>query len=261
MLAHARSLSIVATALMVCGTAQAQVDEPPPAPIEPLPPTQPATPLNPETQPAPAAPPAYVRPPPEPYPRYRIVPPPELPRFTLAPMAGVQVGGRVDTFIGTLNIDPGGTYGLALDVRILRWSVVQLSYTYQATSLTLEQPFAPDLRLFDLSVHHAQLAYVQELTSGRVRPFVGLGLGAAVFAPHFDGLPNEVQFAFHAQLGVQLQITEAVGIRVLGRLMSTFFQTDSGLFCSVGTGGGGCSLGVFGGVGQFAFLGGPTFSF
>jgi hypothetical protein len=209
MLAHARSLLIVATALMVCGTAHAQADEPARAPIEPLPPpppTQPATPLEPETRPAPAAPPIYARPPPEPYPRYRIVPPPDLPRFTLAPMAGVQVGGRVDTFIGTLDVDPGGTYGMALDVRILRWSVVQLSYTYQATSLTLEQPF-------------------------------------------------------HAQLGLQIQLTESIGIRVLGRLMSTFFQSDSGLFCSVGTGGGGCSLGVFGGVGQIAFLGGPTFSF
>lgn len=262
MLARARSLLIVATALTLCGTARAQGDEPQPAPATPLPPAQPATPINPETAPPPAAaPPVYVRPAPEPYPRYRIVEPPEAPRLTLAPMAGVQLGGRVDTFIGTLDVDAGGTYGLAVDVRVLRSSAVELSYTYQATSLTLEQPFARDLTLFDLSVHHAQVAFVQELYPGRVRPFVGIGLGFAVFAPHIARLPDEVQFAFHAQLGLNVQITEVVGVRALARLISTFFQSDSGLFCSVGTGGGGCSFGVYGGVGQVAFLAGPTVAF
>jgi hypothetical protein len=262
MLARARSLLIVATALTVCGTARAQGDEQQPAPAPPLPPAQPATPINPETPPPPTtAPPVSVRPPPEPYPRYQVVAPPEAPRVTLAPMAGVQVGGRVDTVIGTLNVDPGGTYGLAVDVRVLRSSAAELSYTYQATSLTLEQPFARDLTLFDLSVHHVQLAFVQDLYPGRLRPFVGIGLGLAVFSPHIARLPDEVQFAFHAQLGLNIQITEALGIRVLGRVISTFFQSDSGVFCSVGTGGGGCSLGVFGGVGQLAFLAGPTLAF
>lgn len=56
-------------------------------------------------------------------------------------------------------------------------------------------------------------------TWGRFRPYLGLGAGVAIERPDEDtGVEGEVDFSPSAALGVRLDLTPGVGLRIDGRL-------------------------------------------
>jgi hypothetical protein len=181
------------------------------------------------------------------------------PIFEIAPLGGIQFLGSVDTTGGDLDVGFSSVWGAALAVHVAG-IMPELSYTFQPTSLSFEPFNGPSQKLFSMSVHHILAGVAAEFpVSKTVQPFVGIALGIGIFAPHGGQISDDVRFASAIYGGSEFVITPNIGIRLQARLVSSFFDTGSTVFCTAFAG---CSFGLLSsGVTQLGFMVGPTFKF
>ena len=179
--------------------------------------------------------------------------------FEVAPLGGIQFLGSAGTLAGDFDVGFSSVWGVEVSAHI-PGIVPQLSYTFQPTSLTLSPPFGSDQKLFSMSVHHILAGVATEFPVSRVvRLFIGIAVGMGIFAPHAENVSDEVRFASAIYAGSHFAINDRTGIHLEGRVVSSFFDSGSAVFCSVG---GVCTFGIFDeGVTQLGFMVGPTFRF
>lgn len=170
---------------------------------------------------------------------------------------GSMWGGNIDTIKGKLRTGTGPSYGFALDIPVHPTMALELSYTRQDGSLDLDNRSGVQT-LTDMSVNYWQIGAVRGLLSGKVRPFVTMGLGATYYSPSsssvaFDeGTVDEetynisTQTKFSLMLGVGFKTyfgkTEKIGLRASFKTLPTLYDTSGGLWFGTG----GASVGVSG---------------
>jgi hypothetical protein len=179
-------------------------------------------------------------PPPPPPPSSRVE---HLSRFELGFQFGYLFGSEIDTLEGELGLHGNWAYTGNFDFRLPKgFTLVELSYTYFPTEVSLDAIVGPDLDVTDLSVHYFQIGAHQELPLGLARPFIGFTLGGTYFVPETDLYDDEFRFATALLGGVKLVPSETIGVRFQARLPYTWTGTSSSVFCGFG----GCSYGYIG---------------
>ena len=170
---------------------------------------------------------------------------------------GSMWGGNIDTYKGKLRTGTGPSIGFALDIPVHPTMAVELSYTRQEGSLDWDNRNGIQT-LSDMSVNFWQIGAVRGLMTGKVRPFITMGLGATYFSPSassltFDeGTPDEETFnistqtKFSLMLGVGFKTyfgkSEKIGLRASIKTLPTLYDTSGGLWFGTG----GASVGVSG---------------
>jgi hypothetical protein len=148
--------------------------------------------------------------------------------------------------------DGGPSYGLAVDGRLPLGFLVEFSFTWLPTELTFSPPTGRSWDLSAMDVYYSQIGFQKELTTGQIRPFASLSIGATVFDPHRSS-SNEWRFGSALAGGVKFIPSDHVGIRLQARLLSTFAGTDTLVSCDLV----GCTPGLFqGGILQTEFTAG-----
>ena len=67
-------------------------------------------------------------------------------------------------------------------------------------------------------------------------------LGATHFDPDFPNLDSETYFSASFGAGIRMNATEQLGVRLEGRVYSTFLESDSRIFCGSNFGVGECII-------------------
>lgn len=158
---------------------------------------------------------------------------------------GYHFGSKLNYGPNYLRIDDSDQIGIVLGYEASPGIMVELSYIHMGTELRIrDRTAAPiETRLSDLSADWFQIGASKYFKTGKVRPFAGGGMGLVFFAPSnenrdiFDGrLYNRTKFAFSFKGGVNIMLSEVVGINLQGNLL--FPVEWGGVYISAGTGGG-----------------------
>ena len=185
----------------------------------------------------------------------------------ITPSYGYQFGTRLNYGIGYVKAEPSGQWGIAAGVEVRPGLVAKLSYVSMGTELRVRDLDIENNREVDLSDLQNDwflLGVQRYIKDGKVKPFVGGGLGLAVVSPKNErtlnctgcipqreirpNLNSNTYFAFNIEAGVNVMFSDYVGLNLQGNL---YFPVNYGGFY-VGTGGAGFSTGSTQIIGGFS---------
>lgn len=161
-------------------------------------------------------------------------------RVELTPLYGYQWWGSLTVASGEVDIDDSPVYGAVIDIQAAGAgntnSMVEFMYTRQDTQLDLKSGFGPSERLFDMAVEHYQIGGVGEIvhrtgSDTKVVPFTVGTIGFTRYAPKSSRVDDEYNFSLTFGLGVKIKFNEHLGLRMDGRILSTFIDSGTGFFC------------------------------
>ncbi len=170
-------------------------------------------------------------------------------KVQISPFIGYRVGGGIDVFynndFGSLEIVESESFGLDLTVVLPSDFKVSLAWYAQSTVTDFYGYGVGDYsRLGDTWVNYFIASGIYEKPVGRAKPFGGIGLGLAT--AQLTELDSDVlvRLAASMQAGVQLELSELLGVKFRAALLAPLQFGGGGLFCGIGTGGSGCSVSV-----------------
>jgi hypothetical protein len=153
----------------------------------------------------------------------------------IMPFGGYRFGGDFFELIAGQRVDVDGSpaVGVVVNVPLANGLQVEGLFTQQNAMVSVPAgPFHPSTR-WNATVAHAQVGGLQELMNGRARPFLTGVLGLTRYAAEHD---SEVRFTVGAGGGVKLFPASHVGLRLDGRVYTTFVDADARFIaCAPGT--------------------------
>ena len=144
----------------------------------------------------------------------------------LMPFGGYRFGGDFFELVAghSVDLDISPALGVVVNVPLSDGLQLEALVTRQQASVPVPAAlFEPPARR-GVTVGHAQVGGLQELSAGRVRPFVTGVLGLTRYAGAGE---SEVRFTIGAGGGVKLFPYARVGMRLDGRLFTTFVDADA----------------------------------
>jgi hypothetical protein len=142
-----------------------------------------------------------------------------------APFVGYRFGGDFFELVTGRAVDTDGApaIGLSFDVPLPDGFHLEGLFTHQNAHLVTTNLVGERLE-WNVAVDHWLGGAIQELSAGRVRPFVSGLVGLTRFGVPAD---DEWRFVAGGGGGVKLLPTRHVGIRLDGRLFATFVDVDA----------------------------------
>jgi hypothetical protein len=143
--------------------------------------------------------------------------------YEVSSFYGYRFGGSfVDLYTPQpFDLDGAPATGIAFDVRIYDDDDFQIEglFTHQAADVLLGDVPGRPATLWRVAADHWMAGALQEFDGGRVRPFTTGRAGLTRYAANGD---NEFRFTLSAGGGVKMFPARRIGIRLDGRLFSTF---------------------------------------
>lgn len=163
--------------------------------------------------------------------------------FELTPFAAYRIGGDFEEAETgeEFDLDDSGAFGLILNIRAKPQGQWEILYAQQSTEVDTAGTFIATESI-DLDVQYFQVGGTYLYDGDRVVPFIALTLGVTHFDPQFADLDSENYFSASFGGGIKTNLTERLGLRLEGRVYSTFLENDSRIFCSSSIGGGECLI-------------------
>lgn len=179
----------------------------------------------------------------------------------ITPSYGYQFGSKLGYGSNYIKIEDSDQFGITIGIEADDDVMIEASYFHSGTELSIRDVFysPSEQKLSDLSVDWILVGGAKYFPAGNLRPFLGGALGAVIFSPSNENtsiisrsLENSTKFAFAFKGGVNIMISEQIGINLQGNLM--FPVSWGGVY--IGGGSGGASAGV--GVSSTTIIGGFT---
>ena len=156
----------------------------------------------------------------------------------VAPFAGYRFGGDLFELATNHPLDSDGApvFGGAVSVEMSNGHWFEALVTHQQADVDLPTgPFSPPVRTRAV-VNHFLAGGRQDLGTGRARPFVTGFLGLTHYGADGD---DEVRFTLGGGGGAKFSFGRHLGLRLDGRVFTTFVDLDAGAACA-----GGCIVGL-----------------
>lgn len=141
--------------------------------------------------------------------------------------SGVPVAG------GLLALAPSPAFGASLNLGDWYGARFELGYLLQDTAIQLEPNSGANQLQYNLMVHHFRIGGEFDILRSRVRPFLGISVGAEWLAPESD-LPDELWFEATIEAGVKVRLTKMIGLRAQAAVTSVSMDARSQVFCANG---------------------------
>jgi hypothetical protein len=163
---------------------------------------------------------------------------------------------------GTIN--GGFQWGVGLEFLPSENYGIELVYYRQDTKAPIRYDYGIGVadREVDLGINYIMAGGVRYMNTAndKLQPYGGLLLGAAIFSnknPQGDEEDGYTKFAWGARLGVNIWVSEKVGLKLQTQLLSAVQGFGGGL--SLGTGGAGAGVSTYSTLLQFGLGGGLCF--
>ena len=168
-------------------------------------------------------------------------------KFEITPFTAYRIGGQFDEKggDGQFELNESDAQGIMLNIRANPNGTWELLYARQDTEVDTQALFATD-PILDLDVEYFQFGGTYLFDGENTLPFIALTLGVTHFDPQPPEFGSESYFSASFGGGVQLNATKRIGVRIEGRVFTTFIESDSDIFCSSVGGAGTCLIQVDG---------------
>ena len=155
--------------------------------------------------------------------------------FQMTPLIGYRSGGSFqDEASGTdLDLDSGGSYGLAVTFDHDANTQWELLYSHQDSELQLPQPFSGQ-RQFGLDVDYFSAGGTYLWRNPRAQPFVSAGIGLTHMSPEDARYDSETRLMLQLAAGYRFILGKNVGLRIEARGYGTAVDSDTAFFCGNG---------------------------
>jgi hypothetical protein len=172
-------------------------------------------------------------------------------QIEITPFGGYMFNGRVPFVQGDLKLSDEFDYGVILGIPIRHGVIAEISYTHSESRVNWvpNYYYADDFPAdqFSMNINFFQIGAIKQMEIQQdFFGFAGLTLGAAYYNTTTSGLADLWRFALGPQAGLKYFFSDAVGLRVQGRMLFPIYAGGLGAYCGIGTGGSGCGL-SFGG--------------
>ena len=177
----------------------------------------------------------------------------------ITPSYEYQFGSKLNYGSNYIKIEDSDQFGITIGFEADDDVMIEASYFHFGTELSIRDVFysPSEQKLSDLSADWILVGGAKYFPAGNLRPFLGGALGVVIFSPSEENtsliirpLESSTKFAFAFKGGVNIMISEQIGINLQGNLM--FPVSWGGVY--VGGGSGGASAGV--GVSSTTIIGG-----
>lgn len=168
-------------------------------------------------------------------------------KFEITAFTGYRFGGHFEEQDGDgeFELSDSDAYGITLNILANPNGQWELLYAHQGTELSTQGLFASD-PLIDLDVEYLQLGGTYLFDGDSVRPFIALTLGVSQFDPQPQEFESETFFSASFAGGLQLIANKRIGVRLEGRVFTSFVTSNSNIFCSSADGAGSCLIQIDG---------------
>ena len=157
-------------------------------------------------------------------------------------VTGGQQTGSIGTRQGTLDLAGGLLFGLTAGWRVRADGLVELAWSRQSSEATGDLVSGPER--FDVAIDTVEFGGLWETRPGRMRPFLGLSVGATRLAGPDQDFAAGWNFSGAISGGVRYLVGEHTLIRLEGRGTGILMAEGGALACSFPQGS--CRLGVTG---------------
>jgi len=153
-------------------------------------------------------------------------------KFELTPFAGYRIGGQFEEQDGEgeFELYESSAQGILLNVAAKSNGQWEVLYARQDTKVDTQTRLVGDA-LLDMDVEYFHFGGTYLFDGEDTRPFLALTIGLSRFDPHPSDLRPENYFSASMGGGVQLRATKRFGVRIEGRVFTTFVDSDSDIFC------------------------------
>ena len=155
--------------------------------------------------------------------------------FEITPTFGYTLGGKLkdsDTD-ESLKFDDSASYGFILGLRDeskAGGAFYEILYSHQSTNLKVDDGLFSSEQRFDVDVNYLHIGGRYGPEGATFNPYVVAGVGVAYFDPkHGD---SETKFSFSIGGGVNVPLSEHIGLRFEGRGFGSVFENNSSIFCN-----------------------------
>ena len=163
-------------------------------------------------------------------------------QIEFAAMGGYFLGGRVEFWEGTFDMQDAPVYNITASIPTIKGNNIEVSYSFTSSTgvftpyhnagIGYSRTEAP------LNTHYALIgSYQQFSTGGRVTPFIGISIGAAIYDYQYKNNSAVWRFAGSLGGGVKIDISKKIAIRLQGRLLMPMYFAGVGFYAGVGSGG------------------------
>ncbi len=168
-------------------------------------------------------------------------------KFEITPFTAYRIGGQFDEKDGDgqFELNESDAQGIVLNIRANPNGQWELLYARQDTEVDTQGLFATE-PILDLDVEYFQFGGTYLFDGDNTRPFIAFTLGLAHFDPQPAEFDSESYFSASFSGGLQLNASKRLGVRLEGRVFTTFVDSDSNIFCGSAGGAGTCLIQVDG---------------
>jgi hypothetical protein len=162
-----------------------------------------------------------------------------------------MMNGKVNFYQGKLDFGNDASYGLIIGIPIDYGVKIELSYTHSESVASWNTGFGYNTEFppldYRVNMNFFQIGAIKDMEiDNDFYGFGGLTLGAGYYNTTQNSIADLWRFVFGLQAGLKYFFSDAVGLRLQGRMLFPIYGGGAGMYCGVGTGGSSCGL-SFGG--------------
>lgn len=168
-------------------------------------------------------------------------------QIELTPFGGYMFNGNVRFIQGDLKFSDEIDYGVVLGIPVQHGVTAEISYTHSESRANWVPSYyyGSDFPAtsFNVNINYFQVGAIKDMEIDEgLYGFGGLTLGAAYYNTTSRGISDLWRFAFGVQAGLKYFFTDAIGLRLQGRMLFPIYAGGVGAYCGIGTGGSSCGL-------------------
>ena len=165
-------------------------------------------------------------------------------QFEITPYTGYMFGGRAYGYYNEVDISDGQNFGIHGNIEVYPGVEIELMYNRMVSSAVAWSYLDSERYHFDLASEYFMVGALKSIDYGRGKPFFVFTGGIAAHTPQDKQFSNQIAFAINLGAGVKIYLTEHLGIRLQGRMLTPLYLSGIGMGCGIGTGGASCGGGV-----------------
>jgi hypothetical protein len=153
----------------------------------------------------------------------------------VTPFIGYRIGGEFDDLQGgeVLEVHDGSSWGVDVEIAYPRKrGAIGFRFSRQDTELEARTGvLVPAGSRIGIDIDHFEFAGLRHIgaTKSRVRPFAGMTMGLTLLG--VEGGSDETRFNIGFTGGGKIWFSPRLGLRLEGRITSTYFADDSAVAC------------------------------
>ena len=168
-------------------------------------------------------------------------------RFEITPYTAYRMGGDFssETGPGRIKLQDSDAFGIILNGTVSPETQWEFLYGRQGTEADVTDPLG-GVSIADLDVSYYHLGGTYLFGEGGMRPFIAATFGVSSFDPALADLGSENFPSGSLGAGVFLGTSNRLGVRLEGRVFTTFINNNSNIFCGFTGSTSGCLIEVSG---------------